>query len=226
MLAQRLRSTSACHENGRRRSSSLRTASTRRRVHVPALPRSWEDDAAPEPTDMVQETITFFTADGIVRIPGRMLAVPRSSSSSGRSKRSKQQPMPSWEEQRLCIGQTFEVAAWNARDPNRRVNFLGFCQSVDLLQEAVEETVTSRGGEVLEQERQLRSGLSEALRLTVVIPYLWGVPPEVDLLSAAIQQGGGIVDRVYKQWGMFPGLIPVYSNEAYPYSGGSRGSSC
>jgi hypothetical protein len=32
--------------------------------------------------------------------------------------------------------------------------------------------VTSRGGEVLEQQRQLRSGLSEALRLTVVIPYL------------------------------------------------------
>lgn len=62
---------------------------------------------------------------------------------------------------------------WNCRrDPNRRVNFLGFCQSVDLLQEAVEETVTSRGGEVLEQERQLHSGLSEALRLTVVIPYL------------------------------------------------------
>jgi hypothetical protein len=58
------------------------------------------------------------------------------------------------------------------RDPNRRVNFLGFCHSVDLLQEAVEETVTSRGGEVLEQQRQLRSGLSEALRLTVVIPYL------------------------------------------------------
>jgi hypothetical protein len=58
------------------------------------------------------------------------------------------------------------------RDPNRRVNFLGFCHSVDLLQEAVEETVTSRGGEVLEQERQLRSGISEALRLTVVIPYL------------------------------------------------------
>jgi hypothetical protein len=27
----------------------------------------------------------------------------------------------------------------------------------------------------------------------------WGVPPEVDLLSAAIQQGGGIVETVYKQ---------------------------
>jgi hypothetical protein len=66
---------------------------------------------------MVQETITFFTADGIVRIPGRTLEVPRSSSSSSSSSRRRQghQPMPSWEEQRLCIGQTFEVAAWNAR---------------------------------------------------------------------------------------------------------------
>lgn len=54
----------------------------------------------------------------------------------------------------------------------------------------------------------------------------WGVPPEVDLLSAAIQQGGGIVDRVYKQWGMFPGLLPVYNSEVYPYSGGNRGNSC
>jgi hypothetical protein len=74
-----------------------------------ALPKG--DDAAPEPTETLQETITFFTADGIVRVPGRMLQVPRRSS----SRRQQRQPMPSWEEQRLCIGQTFEVAAWNAR---------------------------------------------------------------------------------------------------------------
>jgi hypothetical protein len=73
----------------------------------------------------------------------------------------------------------------------------------------------------------------------------WGVPPEVDLLSAAIQQGGGIVDKVYKQWGMFPGLVPVYnmynntpfygpgsssssssSSGPFPYGGSTRGSSC
>jgi hypothetical protein len=59
----------------------------------------------------------------------------------------------------------------------------------------------------------------------------WGVPPEVDLLSAAIQQGGGIVDKVYKQWGMFPGLVPVYnSTAAYGSSGhnvySDRGNSC
>lgn len=30
----------------------------------------------------------------------------------------------------------------------------------------------SRGGEILEEERQLKSGISEQLRLTVVIPYL------------------------------------------------------
>lgn len=69
---------------------------------------SARDDAAPEPASTVHETITFFTAEGIVRIPGRLVTVPR------RTKRL-QQPMPSWEEQTLCIGQTFEVAAWNAR---------------------------------------------------------------------------------------------------------------
>lgn len=49
-------------------------------------------------------------------------------------------------------------------------------------QEAVEDTVSSRGGAVLLQERQLKSGLHEVLRLTVCIPFLWGVPPEVEAL--------------------------------------------
>ena len=49
-------------------------------------------------------------------------------------------------------------------------------------QEAVEDTVLSRGGEVLLQERRLKGGLHEALKLSVCIPFLWGVPPEVDAL--------------------------------------------
>lgn len=65
-------------------------------------------------------------------------------------------PLPTWEEQGLCIGSTFAVAATNGIDPARRVNFLGFCQSVDILTDAVEDTVLSRGGEILEQERQLK----------------------------------------------------------------------
>lgn len=62
------------------------------------------------------ELITFFTADGIVQIPGRAYHVPRRTSVA-------QQHMPTWEEQTLCIGQTFQVAAWS-RDPNRCVGVL------------------------------------------------------------------------------------------------------
>lgn len=36
-------------------------------------------------------------------------------------------------------------------------------QSVDYLEEAVTDTVFSRGGEVLHQERQLKSGLHEVI---------------------------------------------------------------
>lgn len=69
--------------------------------------------------------------------------------------------MPTFEEQGLCIGATFTLAATNGRDFDRRINILGFCQSIDVLNEAVEETVMSRGGEVLEQERRLKSGVHE-----------------------------------------------------------------
>lgn len=90
---------------------------------------------------------------GIVTIPGREIRVPRAPRVI--------QPMPTFEEQGLCIGATFTLAATNGRDFDRRINILGFCQSIDVLNEAVEETVMSRGGEVLEQERRLKSGVHE-----------------------------------------------------------------
>ena len=93
---------------------------------------------------------------GIVTIPGREIEVPRAPKII--------QPMPSFEEQGLCIGATFSLAATNGKDFDRRINILGFCQSVDVLNEAVEETVMSRGGEVLEQERKLKSGVHEQVR--------------------------------------------------------------
>ena len=36
--------------------------------------------------------------------------------------------MPSWEEQKLCIGASFVLAATNGHDPTRRINMEGFCQ--------------------------------------------------------------------------------------------------
>jgi hypothetical protein len=76
----------------------------------------------------------------------------------------------------------------------------------DLLHEAVEETVTLRGGEVLERESgPLTTGLAERMRLTVVIPLLWGVPPQDEVIAGAIAAGGGIVHRVVKEWGVYYG---------------------
>jgi hypothetical protein len=45
------------------------------------------------------------------------------------------QQLPTVEEQGICIGQTFLVAASNGRDPSRRVHVLGFCRSVQLVSE-------------------------------------------------------------------------------------------
>lgn len=63
--------------------------------------------------------------------------------------------LPTYEEQGICIGASFAIGA-RSRDPSRRVKYVGFCQSLDVLAEAVEETVTARGGEVLVVERRLK----------------------------------------------------------------------
>jgi hypothetical protein len=47
------------------------------------------------------------------------------------------------------------VAATNGHDPARRVSIAGFCQSVDLLAESVEGLVLTRGGEILDTEREV-----------------------------------------------------------------------
>lgn len=52
-----------------------------------------------------------------------------------------QRQLPTVEEQGICIGQTFLVAASNGRDLSRRVQVLGFCRSVDLVSEVLSGTV-------------------------------------------------------------------------------------
>ena len=90
--------------------------------------------------------------------------------------------MPTWEEQGICIGSSFQLAATNGHDPARRINIEGFCQSVDYLFESIEDTVRQQRGEILLEERELKGGLHEILKLTVAVPFLWGVPPQLDML--------------------------------------------
>ena len=44
------------------------------------------------------------------------------------SRRRRHAPMPTWDEQKICLGASFYLAATNGFDPTRRINLEGFCQ--------------------------------------------------------------------------------------------------
>ena len=81
----------------------------------------------------------------------------------------------------------------------------GFCQSIEELYDRVEGTVLSRGGEVFTSERcpAAAGSLQQALRMTVALPLLWGVPPETARLRHGVAAGGGIIDRVFHEWHIY-----------------------
>lgn len=76
----------------------------------------------------------------------------------------------------------------------------GFCQSPDILGESIQDAVLGRGGEVVESEKLTKNGAEESLVMTVSVPLLFGVPPEMDTLRSAIEVGGGFLHRMYGEW--------------------------
>lgn len=48
-----------------------------------------------------------------------------------------------------------------------------------------------------------RRGMSERLMMTVAVPFLWGVPPELETVCNAVVMGGGIVEKVSQEWGIY-----------------------
>lgn len=102
--------------------------------------------------------------------------------------------------QGLCLGALFDIAATNGLDMGRRLCIYGFCRSVEMLSDVVEDTVLEYGGEVVAAEKESKGGLQEKLKMSVAVPYLWGVPPTAERLHLAVRTGGGIVDKVYWQW--------------------------
>ncbi|PNH06762.1 hypothetical protein TSOC_006843, partial [Tetrabaena socialis] len=154
-----------------------------------------------EQQEFVREVITFVTSDGLTQIPGRRVLRP------ARENKRLVAPMPTWEEQSIVVGASFQVAATNGQDCTRRISIEGFCQSVDHLFDCVQDALERElDGEVLIKERQLKSGIHEVLKLTVAIPFLFGVPPQLDVLNDAIRTGGGFVDRVRHVWLIQAGL--------------------
>ncbi|KAI7724848.1 hypothetical protein M8C21_006962 [Ambrosia artemisiifolia] len=154
-----------------------------------------------------QETITLFTADGLVQIGGLM--VPKRVSSS-QKKQSKTKTSPRSQQfkesnymdpaQGLCLGALFHIAATNGLDMGRRLCIIGFCRSIEMLSDVVEDTVLEHGGEIVAAEKASKGGLNEKLKMTVAVPLLWGVPPASETLQIAVRSGGGIVDKVFWQW--------------------------
>ncbi|KAF9596392.1 hypothetical protein IFM89_010656 [Coptis chinensis] len=152
-----------------------------------------------------EDRVTLFTTEGLVQIGGSV--VPRRISSSDKQGKSKASQRFQRQEsdymdpkQGLCLGALFDIAATNGLDMGRRLCIYGFCRSIEMLSDVVEDTVLEHGGEVVAAEKASKGGLQEKLTMTVAVPLLWGVPPVSETLHLAVQSGGGIVEKVYWQW--------------------------
>ncbi|XP_047089483.1 uncharacterized protein LOC124701464 isoform X2 [Lolium rigidum] len=156
-----------------------------------------------------EEKITLFTSDGLVQIGGSM--VPRRVTASERQQKAKgmhkvrrfQESSYMDPNQSLCLGALFNIAATNGLDMGRRLCIFGFCRSIEMLSDVVEDTVLEHGGEIVTAEKASSDGLQEKLTMSVAVPLLWGVPPASETLHVAVRSGGGIVDKIYWQWDLF-----------------------
>ncbi|XP_057814863.1 uncharacterized protein LOC131028572 isoform X2 [Cryptomeria japonica] len=158
--------------------------------------RVWPDSTSGPPVyyalQWVQEdTITLFTTEGLMQIGGSV--VPRRINNS-------QEEDYMDPNQGLCLGAIFDIAATNGLDLGRRFCIFGFCRSIEMLSDVVEDTVLEQGGEVVIAEKESKGGLQEKLTMTVAVPLLWGIPPAAERLRFAVRTGGGIVEKIYWQW--------------------------
>ncbi|WVY97425.1 hypothetical protein V8G54_029576 [Vigna mungo] len=154
-----------------------------------------------------EERITLFTADGLIQIGGSMVPRRVSSSDKKQGKSKTTQNFQRFQEsnymdpnQGLCLGALFDIAATNGLDMGRKLCIFGFCRSIEMLSDVVEDTVLEHGGEVIAAEKASKGDLHEKLTMTVAVPLLWGVPPASETLHLAVKSGGGIVEKVYWQW--------------------------
>ncbi|KAJ0967307.1 hypothetical protein J5N97_024224 [Dioscorea zingiberensis] len=154
---------------------------------------------------MPEDRITLFTSEGLIQIGGSF--VPRRFPLSDKSRQKAPQRFQRFQEsdymdpnQGLCLGALFDIAATNGLDMGRRLCIFGFCRSIEMLSDVVEDIVLEHGGEVVVAEKESTEGLQEKLNMTVAVPLLWGVPPASDTLRLAVRSGGGIVEKVYWQW--------------------------
>ena len=93
------------------------------------------------------------------------------------------EPLPSLEEQGICVASTFRLAATNGRDLSRRIIWHGYARSAFMLADAVEDTVLWHGGLVAVRECSTVETFTHVLNMTIVFPRLWSSrTPELDTL--------------------------------------------
>ncbi|XP_057999564.1 uncharacterized protein LOC110666261 [Hevea brasiliensis] len=93
--------------------------------------------------------------------------------------------------QGLCLGVLFDIAATNGFDMDRRLCIFGFCRSIEMLSDVVEDTVLEHGGEVVAAEKAIKGGLHEKLTMTVAVPYPGGfllLQKHLALLFGAVEE--------------------------------------
>ncbi|KAK9126629.1 hypothetical protein Scep_015475 [Stephania cephalantha] len=144
-----------------------------------------------------EERVTLFTTEGLIHIGGSV--VPRRVASSKRSHRYRESDYMDPKRQ-IYLGALFDIAATNGLDMGRRLCLFGYCSSIEMLSDIVEDTVMENGGEVVAAEKASEGGLQEKLTMKVAVPLLWGVPPASETLHLAVRSGGGIIDKVCLQW--------------------------
>ncbi|XP_016543375.2 uncharacterized protein LOC107843576 isoform X1 [Capsicum annuum] len=178
-------------------------------------PYPWEPSDSEDPFALLyaalhwvqEEKITLFTADGLIQIGGNLVKRKMSSFDKKQGKlkvslRSQRFRESSYMDpnQSLCLGALFDIAATNGLDMGRKLCIIGFCRSIEMLSDVVEDTVLEHGGEIVSAEKASKDNLQEKLTMTVAVPLLWGVPPASETIHLAVRNGGGIVDKVYWRW--------------------------
>ncbi|XP_004249482.1 uncharacterized protein [Solanum lycopersicum] len=173
-------------------------------------PYPWESSDSGDPSVqwVQEEKITLFTADGLVQLGGNMVKRRMSSSDKKQGKKLEVSPrLQRFREssymdpnQSLCLGALFDIAATNGLDMGRKLCIIGFCRSIEMLSDVVEDTVLEHGGEIVSAEKASKGDMQEKLTMTVAVPLLWGVPPASERIHLAVRNGGGIVDKVFWRW--------------------------
>ncbi|CAI5458498.1 unnamed protein product [Closterium sp. Yama58-4] len=173
----------------------------------------WESDAEASAWEARRQSITFFTSEGVFQIhelahvpvptaPPSSSAAPSASPSAAAAAHRFSERRYMDPQQGLCLASLFDIRAFNGLDASRLFCVAGFCRSPEMLSDVVADTVLMAGGEVVDSKLEMGQGLHAHLRLTVALPYLFGVPPALDALNRAIRLGGGIVDKSFHQWEM------------------------